>query len=370
MMQPSFSVKTFDDLMSVRALTGVTRITEHHLVNRQSTQCFAHSWLVNGVRKPDYEKIIKFLKDAGFFIEMRYDDPLGLATDIDSKGNMDVALNAFHISPTGLVKTLINVHIGAQLNVSVYQVDGEPMYIEKIGELISDRIVDKPIKLRYLSGFDGEGRPQLDIREIPKDTNRPLDCFYPAIPEGITKLATDFETSSNNLLFMISEPGTGKSTLIREFCRIYKNRPYYQFAGDKVIAHPAFDTFLASLPPNAICIIEDAENLVSKRVEGNTTMALLLNEIDGIANKNIKFIISTNLENRKHVDEALFRPGRCFRTLEFSKLNTQEGRKICEEMGIDRTELLESGKTFTLAELLADGGDQKVKESGPGFKLN
>lgn len=369
MTQNNFSVKTFDDLMSMRALTGVTRITEHHLVNRKTTKCFVHQWLIKGARLSDVHSIVDYFEAAKFFVELRHDDPLGPPESQSEDENISASMNAYNIDQNGLVKSLINVTVGDHLVVSVYQIAGEPDRIQEIGDLLSHRVVGKPIKLRYLSGFDGNGRPVIETRELDKELNRPLDCFYPAIDETIAELAAAFEQSNNNLLFMISEPGTGKSTLIRELCRHYTKRPLYQFAGDKVIGHPAFDLFLASLPANSVCIMEDAENLVGKRTEGNTTMALLLNEIDGIANKNIKFIISTNFENRKHVDEALFRPGRCFRTLEFGKLTREQGQRICDDMQIDRGAFLENNAKFTLAELLSDGGDAKVKDRAVGFKL-
>lgn len=369
MTQSNFTVKTFDDLIATRALTGVTRISEHHLANRKTTKCFVHQWLVKGVRLPDVQLVVDYFETAGFVVELRHDDPLGPPENQSEDSNISASMNAYDVDDNGLVRSLINVTIVDHLVVSVYQIAGQPNRIQEIGDLMTHRLVGKPIKLRYLSGFDGNGKAVIETRELDKDLNRPLDCFYPGIDETIPELAEAFEKSTNNLLFMISEPGTGKSTLIRELCRHYTKRPLYQFAGDKVIGHPSFDLFLASLPANSVCIMEDAENLVGKRVEGNTTMALLLNEIDGIANKNIKFIISTNFENRKHVDEALFRPGRCFRTLEFGKLTREHGQRICDEMQIDRQEFLENNAKFTLAELLADGGDAKIKDQAVGFKL-
>jgi ATP-dependent 26S proteasome regulatory subunit len=53
-------------------------------------------------------------------------------------------------------------------------------------------------------------------------------------------------------------------------------------------------------------------------------MSALLNAISGITKSNIKFLIATNLPTLRHVDPALYRPGRAFRVMEFDKLNAEE----------------------------------------------
>lgn len=369
-MNTNFSVKTFDELMAMRVLTGVTRIAEHHLANKLNNINSSHSWLVSKFTYNDFLKLITYFQTMGFVVESRHNNPQGVElSKADLSENIAASFNAYRVEHQ-VVHTLLNITVdGNQLTVTSYQTLAEDNYYPIIEGLIKSRICEKPIKLRYICGFDSDGNAITDTREIVADQNRPIDEFYPSIDGGITKLAKDFAESSNNLLFMMSEPGTGKSTLIRELCRVYRDRPLIQFTGEKTIKHPSFDVVLAKLAPNAICIIEDADTLVAKRADDNTTMSMLLNEIDGIANKGVKFIISTNLPNRKHVDEALFRPGRCFATLEFNKLSKEQATIVADKMELNSAAYarIEAAGAVTLAELLATGGDPKAKEQSIGF---
>lgn len=369
-MQNNFDVKTFEGFLATRALTGFARINEHHLLNQKSNVATTGRWLVEGVNEDTFKLLCDVLTSEGYLLESRIRTANNTeALETDTSVNLSFSLTGFLIVD-GIIDVMLNISVEREcLDLHAYRVITTDRKLPNISVLLKDLILEKPIEVNYLCGFDSSGRAEVDVRTINPNNKRPLDCFYPSIPRGVTQLALDFMESNNNLLFMVSEPGMGKSTLVRELCRHYRDKPIYQIAGEKTLSHPSFDSYLAKLPKDSVCVIEDADILVARRDEGNTTMSLLLNEIDGVVSKRIKFIITTNLENRKHVDPALLRPGRCFHTLEFLKLTLGQATQICEEM--KRPVPIKSGEEprFTLTELLSDGGDVTATETKIGFKL-
>lgn len=369
-MQNNFDVKTFEGFLATRALTGFARINEHHLLNQKSNVATIGRWLVEGVDNNTFTLLCDILTNDGYLLESRIVAPGNAeAKETDTSVNLEFSLTGFLIID-GVIDVMLNITVDKKsLELNAYKTITTKQVLPDISTLLKDLILEAPIKVNYVCGFTADGKPEVDVRTIDQSDKRPLDCFYPSIPRGVVQLALDFMESNNNLLFMVSEPGMGKSTLVRELCRHYRGKPIYQFAGEKTLAHPSFDSYLAKLPKDSVCVIEDADILVARRDEGNTTMSLLLNEIDGMVSKRIKFIITTNLENRKHVDPALLRPGRCFRTLEFLKLTLVQATQICEEM--KRPVPIKNGEEsrFTLTELLSGGGDVTATATKIGFQL-
>ena len=82
-------------------------------------------------------------------------------------------------------------------------------------------------------------------------------------------------------------------------------------------------------------VIEDADEFLRSRTEGNVTMHKFLNVGDGlVTTKGKKMIFSTNLPSINDIDSALIRPGRCFDILAFAPLTQDQAETASKSLGI------------------------------------
>ena len=86
---------------------------------------------------------------------------------------------------------------------------------------------------------------------------------------------------------------------------------------------------------NAKVILEDADELMRKRSEGNRHMSAILNLTSGVAPSSRKLIITTNLPHLREVDEALLRKGRTFAVLKFRHHTREEAVGLLDHLGRD-----------------------------------
>lgn len=165
--------------------------------------------------------------------------------------------------------------------------------------------------------------------------------------------------SDASILILIGPPGTCKTTLIKHMI---------QRSGDdaKVTYDPKIlseDGFFAEFISDSsrFLVMEDADEFLSARNEGNTMMHKFLNVSDGlISAHDKKLVFSTNLPSVSSIDDALMRPGRCFDVLQFRALTRAEAQAVLDEIGDTRA--LPDGSEFTFAEIFAK------LPSGGGFK--
>ena len=88
-------------------------------------------------------------------------------------------------------------------------------------------------------------------------------------------------------------------------------------------------------PGDGVLVVEDADTMLTTRRRGeNRMVSRFLNISDGVIKfKNKKIVFTTNLEDFKEVDEAVLRPGRCFRVLHCRPLTVREGRAAAQVIG-------------------------------------
>jgi ATP-dependent 26S proteasome regulatory subunit len=80
-----------------------------------------------------------------------------------------------------------------------------------------------------------------------------------------------------------------------------------------------------------IIILEDMNNILYKNQDNNQNiLAKFLSVTDGLLSKDTKIIISTNIESRSQINEALMRPGRSFNTIHFRKLKVEEVKALAD----------------------------------------
>jgi len=201
-----------------------------------------------------------------------------------------------------------------------------------------------PASIVFRKIFWEYGRPSYRNIKSSRLGDPAFDEFYPWIDCGIEKYISDYLNSQASVLLLIGPPGTGKSTLIRSLrgsgnARMFmcdaealarEDDPFEKIS-QLFSSHEYEDAEPGAHPPTKIkfdqniLIIEDADNIINSRKDGNKNMARLLSLTNGLDNsEKVKVVISTNLDNIEKVDTALLRPGRCFDILSFRPLTTDE----------------------------------------------
>ena len=213
----------------------------------------------------------------------------------------------------------------------------------------------------HLVGFGSDGPIKettiLTREEAKKGTGN--DAFYPFIKGGLTKLVEEYTASSANILLLIGAPGLGKTTLLRTLNVMLGREANVLATDESVITNPGFLPFIHGIKTKSTLAIEDADNLLAKRKDGNAQMSGMLSFADGVVKKDIKMMISTNLASLNSVDDALYRDGRTFEVIEFRALTPEEANAA--RVSIDLPEVDFGDLTeLTLAKALNWNPDRKV----------
>ena len=220
---------------------------------------------------------------------------------------------------------------------------GEISFIKNFEELLKDNFDIAESFIEWMYSSDGSNVT------VPLTTDKsPVSEMYPFL--GDEKLADYYDRymhSSASVLVLIGPPGTGKTTFIRGLLQHTKSSAIVTYDPELLEKDYVFARFIES--SNNIMVLEDADNFLGSRNEGNTVMHKFLNVGDGlITTKNKKLIFSTNLPSVKDIDPALVRPGRCFDVLTFNYLNKQQAKNLAS--AIDSV-LPSDSDTYSIADV-------------------
>ena len=192
----------------------------------------------------------------------------------------------------------------------------------------------------------------------------PFQEMYPYMKEELNSYYERYVESSANVLLLMGNPGTGKTSFLRgllHHCKQSATLTYHE----KILEQ---DSFFVDWLENddMFMILEDADTLLLPRKEGNNLMSRFLNMGDGLMGfTKKKLIFTTNLPNVSDIDSALTRPGRCFDIMQFRNLDRQEANVLCDKIGTT----VPDGQSFSVSELFANQRNEVVapKKSGFGF---
>lgn len=217
------------------------------------------------------------------------------------------------------------------IHSSSIQVDilGDHDFVQFWYEKITDNFEIVQNVIEWLYSTDGQSI------EVPLRADRvPIDEMYPWLgDETLASYYDRFMASEASILLLIGPPGTGKTTFIRGLLQHTKESAIVTYDANILSKDYVFANFIEG--DRAIMVIEDADNFLGNRTEGNGMMHKFLNVGDGlVSTKNKKMIFSTNLPSIKDIDPALIRPGRCFDIVNFSSLTKEQADKLSAKIGV------------------------------------
>jgi len=188
--------------------------------------------------------------------------------------------------------------------------------------------------------------------------------------DDFIKFDNDFKESLKNnhvgLYLLHGIPGTGKTTYLRSIIRQTSKRVIFVpplLANN--LSDPNMIPFLMTYP-DSILIIEDAENIVQKRTQGeNQSVSNLLNITDGILGDCLKFqIICTFNTQKDQVDPALTRKGRMLLSYEFDKLDVKKSNSLLKKL-----DHKETTTPLTIGEIYNRGKNNGELSNGDNRKI-
>lgn len=238
-------------------------------------------------------------------------------------------------------------------NISDVKIVGSDQeQINRVAELLRQKCQSSPTRIRWIYKSDGTSvRLPLDTQTMPRTE------FYPFI-DSLQNYYNSFLSSRSNILVLIGQPGTGKTSFIKGLIDHDKSGAVISYEESILKDDQIFADFMSG--DEKFLVLEDADTFLSSRQKsGNTVMHKFLNVGDGlISTRNKKIVFSTNLPSARDIDHALIRPGRCFDILKFGRLSKQQCQNIKPEY--------DGPGDIVLAELL-NGSHSRVQDSPVGF---
>jgi ATPase family associated with various cellular activities (AAA) len=222
------------------------------------------------------------------------------------------------------------LHYNIQAASIVLRMVGDSDIVVKWYDNATDQFEEVTNTIEWMYSSDGNSI------EVPiRNDRKPIDEMYPFLDgRTLEDYYTSFLESSASILLLIGPPGTGKTTFIRGLLQHADTSAIVTYDASILAKDYIFAQFIEG--DKNIMVIEDADNFLGARSDGNDMMHKFLNVGDGlVTTKGKKLIFSTNLPSIKDVDPALIRPGRCFDIVHFGQMNEEQATKLADKLGLE-----------------------------------
>lgn len=181
----------------------------------------------------------------------------------------------------------------------------------------------------------------LDLKPLDiKPTNLDIDLYYNDDFKPVDDIIKQRLAKENDkgIILLHGLPGTGKTTYLRHLIGSIKKRVLFVSPGVAGnLMNPEFMDLLID-NPNAVLIIEDAENIImDRKFSSYSSVSNLLNISDGLLSDCLNVQIICTFNSDLHlVDDALLRKGRLIAKYEFQKLNTVKAQRLSDHLGFTK----------------------------------
>jgi len=257
--------------------------------------------------------------------KIEFGETTGMLIDIENLNFMDYTINS---------------------NSVEVRLFGSKEFIKKESEVLKEKFTIASCYIEWIYGGDGSS---VNIPLLPEKL--PITEMYPFLKEESVEDYYDrYMESSASILLLIGPPGTGKTTFIRGLLHHASKNAIVTYDEKILDRDYVFARFIED--DVGVMVIEDADNFLKPRSDGNTMMHRFLNVGDGLISiRGKKLIFSTNLPSIRDVDSALVRPGRCFDVVTFDNYTLEQAETLAKKLNVTFEKKENKSDTYSLAEV-------------------